>query len=233
VSVFLCKFDLGNELYTIMKQILSDTDRTLLDKRIAEAEKQTKAQIVLATIKRSDNYTEIPWKAFAFGSSIAGFFVFLLNLLISGWITGAVILFSVIIILATGCFFALLTLLFPVIARLFLSENRKETETRQYAESLFLSRELYATESRRGILLLISQFERQVVILPDKGVREPLSIDVMVNIISRMTQYLKQNEVRNALETGLDELIAALCPAPSTGQDKNELSDEIIEEEGE
>jgi uncharacterized membrane protein len=67
-----------------MKQILSDTDRTLLDKRIAEAEKQTNAQIVLATVKRSDNYTEIPWKAFAFGSSIAGFFVFLLDWLIPG-----------------------------------------------------------------------------------------------------------------------------------------------------
>ena len=55
-----------------MKQILSDTDRILLDKRIAEAEIKTKAQIVLATVKRSDNYPEIPWKAFAFGSSICG-----------------------------------------------------------------------------------------------------------------------------------------------------------------
>ena len=60
-----------------MKQILSDTDRILLDKRIAEAEIKTKAQFVLATVKRSDSYAEIPWKAFAFGSSIAGFMVFL------------------------------------------------------------------------------------------------------------------------------------------------------------
>ncbi len=216
-----------------MKQILSDIDRTMLERRIAEAEKQTKAQIVLATVKRSDNYTEIPWKAFAFGSSIAGFFVFLLDLLIPGWITDTVILFSIAIILATGAVFALLTLLFPVFARLFLSENRKETETRQYAESLFLSRELFATESRRGILLLLSQFDRQVVILPDKGVSEQLSIDVMNNIISKMTQYLKQNEVRNAMEAGLDGLITALCPAVSTDPDKNELSNEIIEEEGE
>jgi putative membrane protein len=216
-----------------MKQILSDTDRTLLDKRIAEAEKQTNAQIVLAVVKRSDNYTEIPWKAFAFGSSIAGFFVFLLDLLMPGWITDAVVLFSIAIILATGGFFVLLTLFFPVFARLFLSENRKKTETQQYAESLFLTRELFATESRRGILLLLSQFERQVIILPDKGVGEQLTIDIMVNIISKMTLHLKQNELRNALETGLDELIAALCDKLSITKNENKLSNEIIEEEGE
>jgi putative membrane protein len=144
-----------------------------------------------------------------------------------------VVLFSIAIILATGGFFVLLTLFFPVFARLFLSENRKETETQQYAESLFLTRELFATDSRRGILLLLSQFERQVVILPDKGVGEQLTIDVMVNIISKMTQHLKQNEVRNALETGLDELINALCPTLCTSKDEYELSNEIIEEEGE
>jgi putative membrane protein len=215
-----------------MKHFLSDIDRALLDKRIAEAEKKTKAQIVLATVKRSDNYAEIPWKAFAFGSSVSGFFVFLLDLLIPGWIADSEILSPVVIILSTGALFALLTLLFPVFARLFLSGNHKETETRQYAESLFLSRELFATEGRRGILLLINQFERQVVILPDKGVRDRLSIDVMNSIISKMKQYLKQNEVRNAMETGLDELIVALCRTGSATPDKNELSNDIIEEEG-
>ena len=48
-----------------MKPVLSESDRIQLDKRIAEAEKVTKTQIVLATVKRSDSYVEIPWKAFA------------------------------------------------------------------------------------------------------------------------------------------------------------------------
>jgi len=215
-----------------MNQVISDNDRILLDKRIAEAEKQTKAQIVLASVRRSDSYLEIPWKAFAFGSSFAGLIVFLQDILNPGWITDAVILLSLALILITGALFAFMTLLFPVFARLFLSASHKETETRQYAESLFLSRELFATEGRRGILLLISEFERQVVILPDKGVRDALSLDVMNMIILKMTQYLRQNDAGKAMETGLDELIAALCHPISTASDKNELSNEIIEEEG-
>jgi putative membrane protein len=215
-----------------MKQILSDTDRKLLDKLIAEAEVQTKAQIVLATIRRSDSYAEIPWKAFAFGSSFTAFAVFLLDLLLFKWITDTMVLISVVAILATGGLFVLLTLLFSGFARLFLSESRRETEALQYAESLFLSRELFITEGRRGILLLVSKFERQVVILPDKGVRDRLSAEVMKKIISGMKQSLQKNEVRKALESGLKELVSELSASASSRPDKNDLTDEIIMGEG-
>jgi putative membrane protein len=102
----------------------------------------------------------------------------------------------------------------------------------QYAESLFLSHELFSTEDRRGILLLVSQFERQVVILPDAGVRDLLGREVLTGIIADMTLHLRRNELREALESGLDGIRTALgSPQPGwTGKD--ELTNEIIEEEG-
>jgi putative membrane protein len=181
---------------------------------------------------RSDSYAEIPWKAFALGASITGLFLILMNLFVLGWLTETLILFSVAVILAAGAIFALLSVLFPRFASLFLSPQRKETETMQYAESLFLSNELFSTEDRRGILLLVSQFERQVVILPDKGVRNLLSNDVLKEVISNMTKHLRRNELRQAMETGLDGIQAALVSPVSGWTDKNELADEIIEEEG-
>jgi len=215
-----------------MKQILSYFDRGLLDKRIAEAELQTKAQIVVAMVRRCDNYAEIPWKAFAIGASVAGLAVVTTDLVMKDWIADIRLLLSVTAVLATGTLLAMLTLIFKSFARLFLPKSRRETETRQYAESLFLSRELFTTEGRKGILLLVSQFERQVVILPDTGVRKWLSADVMEKIISGMTPHLRQNKVRNAMETGLDELVTALSPPVAEGPDKNELSNKIIEEDG-
>jgi len=215
-----------------MKQILTDNDHTLLDKRIAETEKQTRAQIVLASVMRSDSYAEIPWKAFAFGASIACLITIFMDLFVLGWITEALILFSVAVILASGALFTLLSVLFPRFATLFLSPQRKETECMQYAESLFLSRELFSTEDRRGILLLVSQFERQVVILPDTGVRNLLSEEVMKDVISNMTLLLRRNELRKAMETGLEGIQTALGSPVPGGNVKNELSDDIIEEEG-
>ena len=215
-----------------MGLILSNSDRAFLKDRITESEKQTRAQIVLATVKRSDSYPELPWKAFAFGASVAGFTLFLLDLLFLRWVSDAMILFSFAGILVTGAFFALLTILIPSFARLFLSVHRKETETRQYAESLFLSHEVFASEDRNGILLFVSQFERQVVIFPDKGIRNDFSLKVMKNIISKMKLALQRKELKNAMNTGLEEIVATLTPPVSACRDKNELSNEIIMEGG-
>jgi putative membrane protein len=215
-----------------MKQILSDSDRNLLDKRIAETEKQTGAQIVLASVLRSDSYAEIPWKAFALGASLASLVTILLGLFVLGWLTDLIIVFSVAAIIAAGALFALLAVVIPGFARLFLAPQRKETETMQYAESLFLSNELFSTGDRRGILLLVSQFERQVVILPDTGLRDQLSPEVLDELISLISRHLRRKELRQALETGLDGIRNALG-SPDTGPgDNNELSNEIIEEEG-
>jgi putative membrane protein len=216
-----------------MKQILSDHDRVQLDQRIAEAEKRTKAQIVLAVIKRSDTYAELPWKAFAMGVSIAGFLIIIQDLLIRTWNSNNTVLVTVVTTLALGAVFALLTVFLPGFAKLFLSANRAEVEVRQYAESVFLSRELFATGKRTGILLLISLFEHKVVLLPDKGLSNQLTKNAIRDVIAAMSPSLARNDVSRAMEDGLERLCRLLEPAV-TGQEaiKNELPDEIIEEKG-
>ncbi|MBK6964479.1 MAG: hypothetical protein IPH20_11240 [Bacteroidales bacterium] len=123
-----------------MKYNLSDEDRAVLDIRIAEVEKLTGAQIVLATTKRSDSYPEIPWKAFSVGASVSGLIVFIIALLLPLWITNTAILLSITIVLVSGIVLAMMMVLCQGFARYFLSSHRKETETLQYAQSLFLSR---------------------------------------------------------------------------------------------
>ena len=214
-----------------MKLELSEHERSRLNEQIARAEKNTDTQIVLATVKRSDSYLEIPWIAFAFGISIAGFTVFLADLFVYKWISNSLVLISLATTLAAGIFIAFLTVLSPVIARIFLSKNRKEVETRQYAESLFLNRELFATTGRRGVLLLISLFERQIIILPDKGIKSCLTTTKLEEIIKEMVPLLREGNLAGSLEKGLSLLTAEL-PITAETAGNNELSNEIIEEEG-
>ena len=79
---------------------------------------------------------------------------------------------------------------------------------------------------------MVSQFERQVVILPDTGIRDLLSLDVLNELISEMKSYLRQNKLREALAIGLDGIQSALNSTSPGPGGKNELSDEIIEEDG-
>lgn len=214
-----------------MKLKLSDHDRNRLDGLIPEVEKRTRTQIVLAVIQRSDSYAELPWQAFALGASLTGLVIFLLDLLLISWYPQVTVLITVAGILAGGAVFALLTLLIPGFARQFLSACRTEMEVRQYAKSLFLERELFATQKRTGVLVLVSLFERKVVILPDSGLSDQLTEERMQQIITSMTGLLKQKKLCHAFEAGLDQLSQTLeTSGPETAA--NELSDEIIEEKG-
>jgi putative membrane protein len=216
-----------------MKLFLSDTDKEILDKRIEEAEQVTKAQIVLATVKRSDSYAEIPWQAFAFGASLAGLLVIISTIISPFWISTQAILISSVAILATGGLFALLSILSEGFAKLFLSAPRAETEIRQFGKSMFLNHELFSTSARTGVLLLVSQFERRVLILPDKGLTDRLSPDKLSQIITAMTKHLAKKQLRVAMETGIEKLVEALLPPDSDWPEENELSNKIIEERGE
>jgi len=215
-----------------MKKILNNQERSRLDKRIAETEKRTGAQIVVAVIERSDSYSELPWKAFALGVSVAGLLVFIFDLLWPGWYSQTAVLIFVVTILITGIISALLSLYIPKFARFFLAAHRAEVEVRQYAESLFLSHELFATQRRTGILLLVSLFERQVILLPDTGFSRRLSRKAMQKIIAQMTPSLASGQVTRALENGLIKLTEILAVKKRGKSRKNELSDSIIEEKG-
>lgn len=215
-----------------MKQHLTEQEQHRLDRRIAEAENRTGSQIVLAVIGRSDDYPELPWKAFALAAAATGFAVVLLDRVLASWQPAGAALFVAAATLIAGAGAALLTVVMPSFARLFLDRNRREAEARQYAESLFLKRQLFATRGRTGILVLVSLFERQVVVLPDTGLAKRLTGDALAAVIGRMTASLAAGQVSTALEqglSGLEETLAATAPR-SPGTDA--LPDVIVQEDG-
>lgn len=215
-----------------MKQNLNEQERKQLDLRVAEAERRTGAQIVLAFVERSDVYAELPWKAFALGAAAAGLAVTALDLLRPGWQAPSVVLFTVTATLLAGAACALLCVMLPGVARLLLDAHRAEVEARQYAESLFLSREVFATRGRTGILLLVSLFERKVIMIPDTGLSRRLSREASQAIITRMTPLLASGRVANAFEAGLAGLEESLKATVPAGTIENELPNGIVEEKG-
>ncbi len=218
-----------------MDSIFAPLNSKAWDEAIAEAEESTHCQFVLAVIKRSDAYPEIPWKAFALGAALAGLLTVLLDWLLFNWVSQISGYLAAVIILSGGLLFALLSILMPPFARLFLSIHRSRGEVRQYAQGLFLHRELFATSQRNGILLLISLFERRVIILPDTGLANHLHRGTILEIIAEMTPALKKNDINTALETGLNSLTRRLAASKTERIPrslKNHLADDIIVEKG-
>ncbi len=212
---------------------LSDAEADAIDAQIGRLESRTGVQVVTAVIGKSDTYVELPWKAFALGAALAGFAVVLADMRWPQWGTSHTALIHATTILGAAAASALLAVFVPPFARLFLRATRRDLEVRQHAQSLFLTRELFKTRGRTGVLILVSLFERRVEILPDTGLHARVSEANWESVIARMTPRLREARPFPALQEGLaalEDLLASKGFQPGAGP--NELPDRPIEERG-
>ncbi len=213
---------------------LTPSEADAVDARVSRVEARTGVQVVTAIAGKSDSYPELPWTAFALVASVSAGIVVAVDAWRPDWVTGQTALTHAIAILGTAAIAALLAVFVPPFGRLFLRTARRETEVRQYAESLFLRREIFGTTGRTGILVFASLFERRVVILPDVGLRERVGHADWDRVISRMTDPLRRSRPAEALLAGLEET-EALLVAKGFHTDvpaANALSNRPIEESG-
>ena len=207
---------------------------TAVKRRVAALENTTGVEVVVAVIARADSYPEIPWKAFALGASIVSLVAAVSALLEPSWEAFKAVAETVVATLAGGAAAALVTIWVAPFARLFLPRARREGEVLQYAQAMFLESGLSRTVRRNGILLLVSLFERQVVVVADYGVREKIGGGGLDPVVSSVTARLAQGALRNALLDGLAQLEETLLARgfrPQPG-DTNELPDAVVQQRG-
>ena len=212
---------------------LSNAEADAIDAQIVRLESRTGVQVVTAVVGKSDTYVELPWKAFALGASVAGVLAVLADARWPQWVTSRTALIQATMILGVAAASALAAIAVPAFARLFLGATRRDLEVRQHAQSLFLTRELFKTRGRTGVLILVSLFERRVEILPDTGLHARVSETDWHSVIARMTPRLSDRHPFHALQEGLaalEELLVSRGFRPDAGP--NELPDRPIEERG-
>ena len=145
-----------------------------------------------------------------------------------------VALLSTVTVLAAGATSALAAVFVPAYARLFLRPALRDLEVRHYAQSLFLRRELFKTQARNGILILVCMFERKVEILPDVGLYGKVASEDWERVVAAMAPLLRHGRFADALHAGLAMLGKVLAAKGFAGRlgRENELPDGSIEEQG-
>ena len=196
-------------------------------------EAATGAQAVAAVVGKADDYPDIQWKAFALGAGLAALAVVADEFINPDWASLHGPLRDVATILGAGVLCALVVSYVPALARFFLSRERAATEVRQYAEGVFLQRELFRTQERVGMLILVCRFERKVYILPDTGIGQYLTRTDLDTAIAAMTPQLAQWQPVAAFRAGFAALAAVLARKNFRPQTHgNELQDGAVVEEG-
>jgi putative membrane protein len=212
---------------------LDRSESAALEQAIAGLEAQTGVQLVAAVIGKADSYVELPWKAFALGTALAGLVLVVADTLSPRWSGAENALIFAVAILGAGAASALLAVVAPPYARLFLRASRRDLEVRHYAQAFFLRRELFATQGRNGILLLVSLFERKVEILADVGLHARFDAADWRTVIDAMRPLLRERRCFGALQQGVARIEALLLAKGMTAtRGSNELADRPIQETG-
>lgn len=212
---------------------LSKADTDAIEAQVAQIEKATDVQIVVAIVGKADAYVELPWKAFALGCSLAGLALVVADGLSPDWPGTHTTLLDAVLILLAGATCALATIYVPAFARLFLRTTRRDQEVRQFAQALFLRRELFKTQGRNGVLILTSMFERKVEILADVGLHPRVVAADWSNVVNSMLPLLRERRCFDAQKQGLSTMAAMLAAKGLPARNgANELPDRPIEEKG-
>lgn len=211
---------------------LTQEEQQAIRQQIDGIETHTGAQIVAGVVGKSDAYPEVPWKAFALGTTIGAVASLVAAWLRPAWPSGGLALTAVVTSLGIGAGLALLAVFANPVARLFVDRHRAEAEVRQYAEGLFLRYQVFKTRQRIGILLLVSEFERRLLILPDAGIRARVSEGELVTIIEAMKRPLMAGDTTAALRTGLAALEELLVVKEFTADSQNEIVESLLQEKG-
>jgi len=202
---------------------------------VARVEANTGIQIVPAVTGKSDNYPEIPWKAFAIGASLGGLALVVADRVNPHWTTNETARLHMLVVLGAGAVAELLAIFAPPFARLLLSSLRASVEVRQQAESLFLRHGLSSTAGRVGVLLLVSLFERRIEIVADTGFAGRVAPADWQAVIARMTPHLQERRPYRALHAALEAIEQLLAGKgfQALGTEPNELANGVIEDRGE
>ena len=211
---------------------LTAQEQQQINELVAEVEAASGAQFIVAVIGKADAYPEIPWKAFALGTVSAALLVACVEFGLVSWPGLRAAVFGLIPVLAAGMVFALVAVFVPAVGRALLDRVRARAEVEQYARAVFLERGMFQTRHRVGVLVLISLFEREAMILADTGVRQHVTAGQIEAIVAQMAPLIRKGLVFGAAQTALTTLAALLRGKLGRVAVADELSDTLVQERG-
>jgi putative membrane protein len=117
----------------------------------------------------------------------------------------------------------------PPLQRFFVSEKQLDECTRQRAENAFLEEEVFNTRHRTGIMIFISFFEHEVIIMADRGISKVVEQKEWDTIVSDLITHIRQKRIAEGIEAGIKRCGEILLEKgfSKTADDVNELRDDL------
>ena len=195
---------------------------------VRKAEENISGEIVPVFVEQSGQYTI----AYHRSGMIGAIASFILIILFDRFFPEMAIydpLLIFIIVLTGGLLGFILVHFIPGLKRSLIAKSQQQEATRQRAENAFLQEEVFNTLHRTGIMLFVSFFEHEVIIMADRGIAKVVDQQEWDRIVKTITDGISSNNLIGSMETAIARCGEVLKEKGfiKSADDINELPDNL------
>jgi putative membrane protein len=192
------------------------------------AEAKISGEIVPVFVEKSGHYTIATYRGFL---ALAGL-AFLAIIVFDRYIPTLAIydpLMIFLMVILVGLIGSLAAHYIDPFKRILMSQTHLDQATRKRAENAFLEEEVFNTRHRTGIMIFISFFEREVIVMADRGISKVVEQKEWDKMVRSITENIRLGKVTEGIEAAILRSGELLLEKGflKTVDDVNELRDDL------
>ncbi|MBK8289753.1 MAG: hypothetical protein IPK96_01220 [Flammeovirgaceae bacterium] len=211
-----------------IQQRFKPEDLERIKKAVKEAESKISGEIVPVFVEKSSNYTIANYRAALIGAAAVFFLIVIFDRYVPTLaVYDPVLIFA--LVMLGGFIGAVKSHYINPVKRLMLSQSYMDQATRKRAENAFLEEEVFNTRQRTGIMIFISFFEHEVIVMADKGISKEVEQKEWDSMVRKIIDNVKQGKLVDGIEAAILRCGEVLLEKGFviSPDDVNELKDDL------
>lgn len=180
----------------------STNDLERIKEAVRRAEDKISGEIVPVFVERSGFYTIANYR----GAIIMASLTFLLVIVLDRYVPTLAVydpLFIFLAVVLGGLLGAIVTHTLDPVKRALLSQSHMDQATHKKAENAFLEEEVFNTKHRTGIMIFVSFFEKEVIVMADRGISKVVDQKEWDRMVKNIIQKVKSGNVIEGIEAAI------------------------------
>ncbi len=211
-----------------LKNRFNSQDLDRIKAAVKQAEEKISGEIVPVFVERSGFYTIANYR----GALVTATLTFFAIVIIDRYVPSFSVvdpLFIFLVVVLGGLLGAIATHSIDLLKRVMLSQSYMDSGTRKRAENAFLEEEVFNTRHRTGIMIFVSFFEREVMVIADRGISKVVEQKEWDRMVQQIIEKIRMGKVTDGIEAAILRCGEILLEKGfiKTPDDINELRDDL------
>ena len=211
-----------------LRKTFTDAELERIKAAVRQAEATISGEIVPVIVSKSGYYTIANYK----GSLLVGFMTFALIVIFDRFVPSLAVYDPLLIftlVLLASVIGGVAPNFSDDLRRMLVTQRHMDHATRQRAENAFLEQEIFNTRHRTGIMIFISFFEHEVIIMGDQGISKVVEQKVWDKLVQDLTSQIRKGKTLEGIEVAIKRCGEILLDKgfKKTTDDVNELRDDV------